>query len=50
MMSMMLRQASAGIALAAGILHAVGVLAQAPVTDFSRLDERLARIERIVEC
>ena len=46
---MMVRRASAGIALAAGFLHAAGVLAQAPVTDFSRLDERLARIERLLD-
>ena len=49
MMLMTLRQASVGFALAAGVLHAAGVLAQAPVTDFNRLDERLARIERLLD-
>ena len=46
---MIWRQTTAGLALAACILYASGVLAQAPVNDFSHLDERLARIERLLD-
>ena len=46
---MIWRQTTAGLALAACILYAAGVLAQAPVNDFSQLDERLARIERLLD-
>ena len=46
---MIWRQTTVGLALAACILYAAGVLAQAPVNDFSQLDERLARIERLLD-
>ena len=46
---MIWRKTTAGLALAACIPYAAGVLAQAPVNDLSRLDERLARIEKLLD-
>ena len=44
---MTFRRTAACLALAGGLVHSAGVLAQAPVVDARELDERLKRIERL---
>ena len=46
---MSLRRPASGLALAACLVHAAGAFAQAPVIDGRDLDERLKRLERLLD-